>query len=78
MLMFGHYCITTFDSKEKLRHIFSEITNGRGEHGSFLHSFAKCYLDAGAENEALLNKAAIVIAEKYNIIKYLDNYTGER
>jgi hypothetical protein len=55
---------------ERIRHIFVEIANGRGQHGGFLCSFAEAVQRADPENLAMLRH----VIEKYGLEKYLDNF----
>ena len=64
-------------TKSQLHHIFIEIHDSWGQHGSFLTAFAETYINADYANELLLRQAAQTLVEKYNLEKYLDNYKGE-
>ena len=59
---------------DEIRHIFVEIYNGRGNHGSFLRKFADAYLQADALNVVILHDVSQKIIAKYNLDKYLDNF----
>jgi hypothetical protein len=63
---------------QELKHIYVEIAQGRGGHGSFLCAFAQAYLWADDENALILRAAAITIAAKYRLTDYLDNYEVPR
>ena len=58
----------------ELRHIFVEIFNGRGNHGSFLRAFAEAFILADMDNWHLLRPAARAIAGKYHLTDYLDTF----
>lgn len=59
---------------DQLRHIFVEIADGRGNHGSFVRSFAVAYMWADEGNKMILREAAKTLVNKYSLDKYLDNY----
>jgi hypothetical protein len=61
-------------SHQELRHIYLEIANGRGQHGSFLRSFAEAYLRADPEDQKYLYKTACLFVEKYSLDRYLSNF----
>lgn len=58
----------------ELRHIYVEIFNGRGNHGSFLRAFSEAFLLADMDNWHLMKPAAIAIAGKYQLLDYLDTF----
>jgi hypothetical protein len=58
----------------ELRHIFVEIFNGRGNHGSFLRAFAEAFLLADMDNWHLMRGSARAIVGKYQLTDYLDTF----
>lgn len=58
----------------ELTHIYLKISNGRGNHGDFLRTFAEALLRADSENFQIMRKAAYAISVKYNLSVYLDTY----
>jgi hypothetical protein len=62
----------------QLRHIFVEVSLGRGRHGDFLKSFAQAVLRADPDNFALIRPAATMLVVKYMLRDYLDNFTEEK
>lgn len=63
-------------TNEQLLHIFREIHNGRGGHGSFLMVFASVMMAADYSNLYLLRSAAQSLVDKYHLDQYLDNWDG--
>lgn len=63
-------------TNEQLLHIFREIHDGRGQHGSFLSAFAIAMVSADYSNLYLLRPAAQSLVDKYQLDQYLDNYKG--
>jgi hypothetical protein len=61
-------------SSAKVRHVWIEIANGRGAHGSFLRSFAEAMLRADDANWELLRGPSNSLIWKYELDKYLDNF----
>jgi hypothetical protein len=62
---------------QELLHIYVEVASGRGNHGSFLTSFATTVAYADPENFILLRSAARTLVDKYRLADYLDNYQHE-
>jgi hypothetical protein len=60
---------------DELRHIFAEIHDGRGNHGSFLRTFALTYLWADEQNRVILRGPAKTLVAKYRLSDYLSNFT---
>jgi hypothetical protein len=58
----------------QILHIFVEIAQGRGRHGSFLVSFAESVMSADGPNFAALRLVALVLIQKYGLEKYLDTF----
>ena len=58
----------------ELLHIFRDVSNGRGQHGGFLRSFAEAVTRADPGNLILLRPAMVALVEKYSLNKYLDTY----
>jgi hypothetical protein len=63
-------------SDSRILHIFVEVANGRGEHGSFLVSFAEALQRADPENFSMLRLTALEVINKYGLAKYLDNFAA--
>lgn len=59
---------------DQILHVFVEIANGRGRHGSFLQNFADTIIAADPSNFALMRPTAMLVIGKYDLDKYLDNY----
>ena len=55
---------------EEILHIFTEIAQGRGRHGSFLMAFAQAVMCADPSNFALIRPFASVLISKYGLEKY--------
>jgi len=62
----------------QLRHIFIEVEIGRGRHGAFLRAFADAVAKADPDNFALIRPAALMLAVKYHLRDYLDNFETEK
>ena len=65
-------------TEDEIRHIFVEIADGRGNHGSFLRSFAAAVLWADEHNFQLLLPAMKAIVIKYNLEYHLHNYEASK
>jgi hypothetical protein len=63
---------------EELAYIFVEIMNGRGNHGSFLRSFATAVAFADADNFSILRPVAHALVVKYNLRRYLEDADGQQ
>lgn len=59
---------------EQLLHIFVEVSQGRGKHGSFVTAVANAYVNADGSNRLLILDAAKAVVQKYGLEKYLDNF----
>jgi hypothetical protein len=64
-------------TQEEILHIFVEVANGRGHHGSFLRAFASAVAHADDANIRILTPSAEVLIKKYGLEKYLDTFLGE-
>jgi hypothetical protein len=58
--------------QQRLRYIWVEVHNGRGNHGDFLRAFASAYVRADPPNEYILRPAAEALVAKYNLQTYGD------
>lgn len=66
-------CLMAELTSARIHHVFAEIAQGRGNHGSFLTAFAEAVCAADDMNLALLGPVAAQIISKYGLTKYLDN-----
>lgn len=55
--------------------IFKEVANGRGDHGSFLRSFADAVVRADEENLVVLYETALKLICKYQLRDYVQPQT---
>lgn len=58
----------------QLLHIWVEVSIGRGRHGDFLRSFAEAMSRADEANFSLLRPVSLMLVEKYDLRRYLNNY----
>jgi hypothetical protein len=64
---------STYNTSQ-MRHIFTEVSQGRGQHGGFLCAFADAVVRADPTNLVLLKSAMELLIVKYELGRYLDNY----
>jgi len=60
---------------DQVRHIFLEVSLGRGRHGDFLKYFGDAVVRADPENFALIRPSAMMLIVKYELLRYLDTFT---
>lgn len=63
-------------SDAEIRHIFVEVSEGRGNCGDFMIGVAAAVRYADPFNFELIREAACSVIDKYELRKYLDTFEG--
>lgn len=58
----------------QVRHIFTEVSQGRGRHGHFLMYIAHAACNADPQNMTLIMPVLLELIQKYELQRYLDTF----